>query len=776
MGNDFLQDVTTQRRFSMKQCLRKTLAAVFYFAITAQVMVGCSFLQQNIDPVSERASTQNQRTESAALALQKLDELDALIKLDNEWLADEFSAALKKQAISTGYFNFRKLKLNFGGQLISLQATVAIKDQQGNIISAAVAGDIMLVYSANSLEWLPDFTRLQVTTKDFEFEDGIYAEPVPDLTQHLLAKLNTDVADLLIESGDNSIAMNPTPLGEIQVGASLPGFNKLPARHTQALRGMFMVTGNAILIEKKTTSIALDLAFIPDLSTCPADVTVSRALFTSDIVSREPVGIIRVMNKGTEPPNFYTEISGAEHPLTIIHYWFADGQPMAVEELAVGPSERWRTWSDNGTTNHDAKRWEVLVVEKETGCILHSQSIQTPEPEITYTPVEQERARQAFTVFQQNFNHRTSGFSTPETELDIALVGIRRSYLREVLQATVADLSMDAEFDGSALADLQYSARLLPFEASDITCEHRSCPPPDVCKANLSLCKRFRDTRDCSSCLFRNPLNNRCVKEAVDPICEASRNRQNTRYDADRTTCINNAEAAKQECDRLNDQALRSCQIEIGFEDSICESIKTSMKSLGDGTPLAHVSAQTQASGKLSANFSNFRIEGDLSGLKLDMLLESDLQLEGDLNFSPGNITRPLANCIVAWSTPFKNRFASAPAVNNMLSNFELRHSTLVANWSGFGLTIDTKPSPLESAFVGNPQLLANCRIGLTVNEVEQAFTGDDAGFFRGNMDLQIQPLPTKIHLAPATIELGGNIYSAAAELSSTYLRYHIGE
>jgi hypothetical protein len=760
----------------MKTCLRKTLATVVYLAVTAQLLAGCGLLQRNIEPVSERASIQNQRTESAARALHKIDELDTLIKLDNEWLANEFSATLKKQAVSTGQFSFRKLKLDFGDQLISLQATIDINDRQGNTISAAVAGDIMLVYSANHLKWLPGFTQLQISSKEFKFEDGIYAEAVPELTQYVLHELNTDIAEVLIESGINTISLNPVPLGEIQVGASLPGFSELPARHTQALRGMFMMVGNAILIEKTTTSIALDLTFIPELSTCPADVMVSRALFTSDIESREPVGIARDMNNGTDVRYFYTEISGAEQPLTIIHYWFADGLPMAVKELAVGPSERWRTWSDSGATSNDAKRWEVLVVEKETGCILHSQSIQAPEPETTITLVEQEQAMQAFAAFQQNFNRRTTDFSMHEAELKIALIGVRREFLREVLQASLADLSMDAEFDGSALSELQYSARLQPFETDDIACEQRNCPTPVACKANLSQCKRFRDTRDCSSCLFRNPLNNRCVKEAVDPICEASRNRQNTRYDTDRAACISNAEAAKQECDRLSEQALRSCQIETGFEDSVCESIKSSMKSLSQGTPLAHVSAQTRAKGRLSASFSNFRIEGDLSGLKLDMSLESDLQLDGDLNFSPGNIARPLANCIVAWSTPFKNRFVNTPAVNNMLSNFEQRHSTLVANWSGFGLTIDTKPSPLESAFVGNPQLLANCRVGLTVKKVEQAFTGDDAEFFRGHMELEIQPLPTKIHLAPATIELGGNIYSAEADLSSSYLRYDIGE
>jgi hypothetical protein len=89
---------------------------------------------------------------------------------------------------------------------------------------------------------------------------------------------------------------------------------------------------------------------------------------------------------------------------------------------------------------------------------------------------------------------------------------------------------------------------------------------------------------------------------------------------------------------------------------------------------------------------------------------------------------------------------------------------------------VDTTPSPLESVFVGNPQLLANCRIDLTVSKVEQAFTGQDEQFFRGQIDLEIQPLATKIHLAPATIQFGDQIYSAKANLSSSYLRFDIKE
>jgi hypothetical protein len=529
-------------------------------------------------------------------------------------------------------------------------------------------------------------------------------------------------------------------------------------------------------VDSSITSIALDLAFIPDLSTCPADVTVSRAEFVRDVQSREPVGIARDLNSAADVRYFYSVIAGAQRPLSIIHYWFADGLPLTVEELPVGPSERWRTWSAKGTATSNASRWEVLVVEKESGCILASKAIRTLESELLIKEVNEIQAGKTFVELKNAFNNRATGFSIPDDIPGIALIEVKRSFLGEVLQASLADLNIDAEFDGFTSPVLQYSAKLQAFDSDEIICESRDCPPAPLCKTNLTRCKRLRDSRDCSSCQFRNPLNNRCVSEAIDPLCEATRNRQNARYDSERVACISSAENTKQECDRLNAQALRSCQIESKFEESACESVRTSLKAFNQKTPVADVNAQANASGTLRANFSNFLIEGDLERLKLDVSLHSMLQLDGKLNFKPVSHTQPLDKCVVAWSAPFKNRFASTSPFNNLLSNIQLDQDMLTAQWSGFGITIETRSSPLESIFVDNPQLLANCKIGLTVNKVENAIAGDDGAFFRGEVELVLQALPTKIHLAPATIQFGNMVYSAQANLSARYLQYDIGE
>lgn len=753
----------------------RNLVRFFYLIVGLHILVTCSIVPTQTSD-NRVPSLQNQRAANAGLAVLALENIDTLIKLDNDWLTQHFTTVLKAQSALGGFYSFDKIKIVFNNQYINLRIIVDIKDEEGNTINATLSGDILLNYSGNGLEWRPRFNQLQINSKNFTFANSSYTEPDAELSRTTLQNLNTDLVQAVIENGSNTIPLDPVPLGKVQVGASLPGFADSSAQNTQSLRGVFMIAGSAMMIESSVTSIALDLAFIPDLSTCPADVTVSRAEFARDVASREPVDIASDINNATDVNYFYSEIAGAKRPLTIIHYWFADGLPMVAEELGVGPSERWRTWSSKGSTNGSASQWEVLVVEKESGCILASKSIHTLESDKPITRVNQNMARQTFKELKEAFSSRTSGFSIINDEPGIALIEVRRPFLRDVLQASLSDLSIDAEFDGSSLSELTYSAQIQAFDAENIMCEHRACSPTPVCKASLTQCKRLRDTRDCSSCKFRNPLNNRCVSEAVDPLCEATRKRQNARYDEERRICVTRAENEKSECDRLNAQVFSSCQIEAGFEESACESVKSGLKTIRQNTPLAFIDTRTQSTGKIGINFSNFTIKGDLANLVLDMRLQSNLQMDGEISFKPAKNTLPLAKCISEWSAPFSSRFAGAPVINNMLGELEQGPDSLTAHWSGFGITIEAQPSPLESIFVGNPQLLANCSIGLTVSEVEQAVAGDDAAFFRGQTDIIIQAIPTKIHLAPATIQFGDRIFSTDANLTAQHLQYNIRE
>lgn len=768
--------VMKHRRKQTRLRSRRFPATLICLLTFLQLFSACSVFQTQ-KPVNELASLQNQRTVDTGLALKEMEEIDILIRLDNRWLARHFEDVIQTRASSGASYDIRKIKINFINNYIQLEILSGIRDEYGNTINAKLWGGVLLKYSDDGLEWRPRLSHIQVISSDFTFANTDYAEASPELSRDLLQYLNSDIEQAVVESNENMIPLNPVPLGEIQVGATLPGFTESSARSTQALKGVFMVADNVVLVDSSSTSIALDMAFIPDLSVCPADVTISVAEFVRDVKSREPVGITRNIHSADDVSYFYSVITGAKRPLSIIHYWFADGLPVNVEELSVGPSERWRTWSARGSAiDDDASRWEVLVVEKESGCILASKSIRAQQPEAPAQRVDPAQARASFEELKSAFNKRTSGFSITDEKSGIAMVEVRRPFLGDVLEATLEDLNIDAEFDGFTSSVSNHSAQLQAFDAGDVICESRNCPPATICKINISQCKRLRDSRDCSSCQFRNPLNNRCVSEAIDPLCEAARKRQNFRYDIERTACIDRAEKAKRECDRLNAQALRSCQIESGFEESACKSAKAGLKGFNREKPLADVSAKANVSGQLSANFSNFMIEGDIKRLKLDVSLNYNLQLDGTLQFKPAINTQPLDECIAAWNAPFKNRFAATSMVNNLVSNFELSPDMLTAQWSGFGISIESHPSPLETVFVENPHLLANCKIGLTVNSVEQAVAGNDAAFFRGDFELVIQALPTKIHLAPATIQFGNTVYSGQARLSGRNLHYDIRE
>ena len=73
-----------------------------------------------------------------------------------------------------------------------------------------------------------------------------------------------------------------------------------------------------------------------------------------------------------------------------------------------------------------------------------------------------------------------------------------------------------------------------------------------------------------------------------------------------------------------------------------------------------------------------------------------------------------------------------------------------------------------------NPNLLANCSIGLTVNDVERVITGDNADFFTGQLELEVQPQPAVIYLSPATVQYGEREFQGEAVISSTHVRYDI--
>jgi len=318
---------------------------------------------------------------------------------------------------------------------------------------------------------------------------------------------------VLTQAGSNSIVLNPVPLGSLGTGVSMPALVNSTVTHTQTLKGVSIIVGSAILIDPKVSTVALDLEFIPDSYDCPEDLMVSRAVFANTVGANEPVNLTRALYEQQDPKYFYSEISGAKQARTIFHYWFADGKPVAVEELTVSPGGQWRTWSTSGTENTLASHWAVLVVDKQSGCILHAGSINTSRPENLVTRVDQRRANETLDALHEAFEARLSGFSIVGDKPQIALIEVSRVFMQDALQKSMDDLQIGAELEQATLPKSQISARMRPIEPKNIVCEHRSCPSPRICTSSQLHCKRIRDTRNCTSCVFRNPLNRCCRYE-----------------------------------------------------------------------------------------------------------------------------------------------------------------------------------------------------------------------------------------------------------------------
>ncbi|MFT5140517.1 MAG: hypothetical protein ACI9CB_002181 [Rhodothermales bacterium] len=745
------------------------------FSAMVLMLAGCAALDEILHVVVEAPSIENQRAAIAMSSLDDLKEIDTYIRLNNKPLGDQISGELEAQALVTDLFKFSKLRVRFARQYIALEGTLQIANGEVENLTASVHGDVILTFSGARLIWLPRFDELKLSDTEFNYKGKFYPIATDELEAGLLRMANMDIADAVIVLGKNMANINPLPLGKIEVGAALTNFKDVSSSGSHDLGGVFTVVGSTVLIEPALTSIALDLEFIPNISECPSDVYVSRSTFTNEIRNREPVGIERLLNEGENESHFFTEISGATRSTSIIHYWFADGEPVALEELQVEPSFRWRTWSTKRIDHNRARNWEVIVVEKETGCILHSQAIHS-DPAINRATDDPTTLRLAYDQLQTEFENRVSGFSILQERPDIALIEVPRAFLTEVLHASLKDIHIVVNFDLESLAIDKLQGQLLPFSADDIFCEERECTSQQQCISGFTQCARHRDSRDCTRCLFRNPLNNRCLNEGTDPICEAAKVAQNNRHDANRNSCQEQERVDHENCQRLVAQQLQSCEIETESEKSACDAVRETVREFSDTQAFADVELQIESSGGLSSIFSGFEIDGDLENIRLKLGFAGAMYLNGSIRFSPTQNLGPLTSCMSAWQKSFEAKVVMPYLGSSMIGTIDSGKSYLVTDWSGYVVTAPITPTPLQAMFVDNPNLLADCQIGLTVDKVARAIEGAASDYLDGNYMFEIQPLPSRISLAQATVEYGEMMYMAEPELSSAFLKYEVNK
>jgi hypothetical protein len=99
------------------------------------------------------------------------------------------------------------------------------------------------------------------------------------------------------------------------------------------------------------------------------DAYVARAIFTSEVVNREPVD--QIVSAGTEMDSiyFFTDLRNLQGR-TVKHRWEFDGQFMGEIEFQVG-GPRWRVFSRKTLYPGQSGKWTVLVLDQ-SGWPLHA--------------------------------------------------------------------------------------------------------------------------------------------------------------------------------------------------------------------------------------------------------------------------------------------------------------------------------------------------------------------------------------------------------------------
>jgi hypothetical protein len=249
---------------------------------------------------------------------------------------------------------------------------------------------------------------------------------------------------------------------------------------------------------------------------------------------------------------------------------------------------------------------------------------------------------------------------------------------------------------------------------------------------------------------------------------------QNDKYESARKSCIEQETLADSDCKKLAAQELRSCEIEAATEQSACAAGKETVNEFSEIESFAEVGLKLEASGGLSAIFSDMEIEGDLASIRLNLGFSAALTLNGSVRFAPRQELGQLAACMNGWQKSFTGTVVLPQLASNMIGAIKPSGSALTVDWSGYTIPASINPIPLEDLFVDNPNLLADCQIGLTVTKVAAAISGENTDYLAGIYPFEIQPSSSRINLAHASVSYGEDVFAAAPVLSDSHLKYAI--
>lgn len=129
---------------------------------------------------------------------------------------------------------------------------------------------------------------------------------------------------------------------------------------------------------KSITSLLLASVVFISFSVFSAGIT--RGVFTTEIVDKEPVSELKDISVETTRVYYFTEITGLNGH-TITHRWEYNGQVFAEVEFKVS-GDRWRTWSSKNMLSSWAGKWQVSVLD-EGGNIIEQSEFDYVAPKLT---------------------------------------------------------------------------------------------------------------------------------------------------------------------------------------------------------------------------------------------------------------------------------------------------------------------------------------------------------------------------------------------------------
>ncbi|MCU7891090.1 MAG: DUF2914 domain-containing protein [Candidatus Thiodiazotropha sp. (ex Ustalcina ferruginea)] len=106
------------------------------------------------------------------------------------------------------------------------------------------------------------------------------------------------------------------------------------------------------------------------------DAYVARALFTNDIVNKEPIDQVLKLHDQATRIIFFTDLRNLQGR-TVTHRWEFEGEIVSEVDIEVG-GPRWRAYSVKSLNPGTSGKWTVFVID-ESGWPLHASIFQQGE-------------------------------------------------------------------------------------------------------------------------------------------------------------------------------------------------------------------------------------------------------------------------------------------------------------------------------------------------------------------------------------------------------------